>query len=442
MIALKYKLAGRDLPLYFDPLELKFLNISGEDVTKDFEDMNNPGSYIVELYGFMISRPLIWWRFYAFYNTELPIPIRSKIFELDFVETQDSKHLASPSINFLPIFKTNPTMEISGKKCKVSAMYPWYGASENGNVYKLETGMMVNVALGGDKTKYMYNFTKIYSKIVIPSIRTIGVHRIVALAWCENDDWKNKPFVDHIDEDKSNNKPSNLRWVSASENVRKSLSYRTEDLIAVTRNIDTGEVKEYGTIKLAFSGIGRSYPTLSNTPLKQGRIWIGSKGRFEIYRKVDFIKWEYHDCLPEEKTGKRKRSEIDFKSIDMINVTTRETKSFPSYAQCAKFLNQDIGRVKRRLKYFGVDKIMPIGQWLLKFDFQDWPKLDDVDLKGVYNEAREIEVLVLATGEKLKFKSKKAFAKAYGTCNNRINYSINTGKPIAIGDKFYRICQL
>lgn len=46
------------------------------------------------------------------------------------------------------------------------------------------------------------------------------VHRIVAIAFVPNPE--NKPFVDHIDEDKLNNHPSNLQWLTNRENLAKS----------------------------------------------------------------------------------------------------------------------------------------------------------------------------------------------------------------------------
>ncbi len=46
------------------------------------------------------------------------------------------------------------------------------------------------------------------------------IHRLVAIAFLEAD--KNKPDVNHIDSNKSNNKLENLEWVTKSENIKHS----------------------------------------------------------------------------------------------------------------------------------------------------------------------------------------------------------------------------
>ena len=45
------------------------------------------------------------------------------------------------------------------------------------------------------------------------------VSRLVAAAFCVNDDPETKTTIDHIDNDKMNNKASNLAWCSLKENV-------------------------------------------------------------------------------------------------------------------------------------------------------------------------------------------------------------------------------
>ena len=49
-------------------------------------------------------------------------------------------------------------------------------------------------------------------------IKTMKVHRCVALAYIPNPN--NKPQVDHIDQNKTNNHVSNLRWLTRSENCQ------------------------------------------------------------------------------------------------------------------------------------------------------------------------------------------------------------------------------
>jgi hypothetical protein len=45
-----------------------------------------------------------------------------------------------------------------------------------------------------------------------------SIHRLVAIHFLENPD--NLPQVDHINQDKTNNRVDNLRWISSSNNIR------------------------------------------------------------------------------------------------------------------------------------------------------------------------------------------------------------------------------
>ena len=57
--------------------------------------------------------------------------------------------------------------------------------------------------------------------------KMIRVHRIIAEAFIVNDDPLHKTMVDHIDRNKLNNAPSNLRWVTPHENSVNS--FRSDD---------------------------------------------------------------------------------------------------------------------------------------------------------------------------------------------------------------------
>ena len=49
---------------------------------------------------------------------------------------------------------------------------------------------------------------------------TVLIHRLVAIAFVENDNPKVKDTIDHIDGNKNNNASYNLRWLSRSANVK------------------------------------------------------------------------------------------------------------------------------------------------------------------------------------------------------------------------------
>lgn len=94
-----------------------------------------------------------------------------------------------------------------------------YQVSNLGRVKSLENR-------SNHKKEMIMRFAKIkgYNKVTLSKnseSKSYPVHRLVATAFIENPD--NKPHVNHIDGDKTNNNADNLEWVTDSENIRHAI---------------------------------------------------------------------------------------------------------------------------------------------------------------------------------------------------------------------------
>ena len=68
------------------------------------------------------------------------------------------------------------------------------------------------------------------------------VHRIVAYTFLSNNDIENKTEVNHIDENKTNNKVENLEWCNREQNINHGT--RTEQTSKKVKCVETGIVYE------------------------------------------------------------------------------------------------------------------------------------------------------------------------------------------------------
>jgi len=130
-----------------------------------------------------------------------------------------------------------------------------YQVSDDGQVRNVKTGL----TLKQQKTKFGYLAVKLFSH---NKGKEYKVHRLVATAFIENP--HNKPQVNHIDCDRTNNDVTNLEWVTNKENSqwsirlgRRVMTEKWRENIIRTRkrkpvrgiNLATGEVVLFNGVR-------------------------------------------------------------------------------------------------------------------------------------------------------------------------------------------------
>lgn len=141
-----------------------------------------------------------------------------------------------------------------------------YQVSNLGRVKRVTTGRI----LKSGKNRGGYLYVNLCKQRVVSNKR---IHRLVAEAFIPNP--QNKPQVNHVDEDKTNNRVDNFEWVTATENnnhgTHNDRVSKTLSIPIIATNLTTGESTKFNSGKECARQLG----------LNAGHITSVLKGRLK-----------------------------------------------------------------------------------------------------------------------------------------------------------------
>lgn len=162
-------------------------------------------------------------------------------------------------------------------------------------------------------------------------------HRIVAMVFCENDDPENKTVVDHINNNKIDNRAENLRWCTVKENTQYAIkdglrgAGRRGWIVAV--ELDTMEGRLFKSQKDA--GIELGIDPKNVSAVVNGKRKKASGYTFFRLAEINGAIWERDNSGAH---GRTKNGSFAHETYNGVTIQLRdERKNFESPAKLREF---------------------------------------------------------------------------------------------------------
>ena len=173
------------------------------------------------------------------------------------------------------------------KQWKQIIDFPKYEVSNYGEVRHIATGYIKS------QKKDACGYLVVSLSTGHAKVKLIKVHRLVAEAFIPN--LNNKPQVNHIDGDKTNNCVENLEWVTAKENVQhcyKVLGYKGSHFGKLGKDNEQSKIVlqiKNNKIIAKFYGLREAAESISKGCSHIGECCLGQRKSAYGY------KWEYKE---------------------------------------------------------------------------------------------------------------------------------------------------
>lgn len=208
-------------------------------------------------------------------------------------------------ITFLHMNKRNNHSVIENETWKPVAGFETYEVSDQGRLRNKKTGRVFT----GATDAFGYKHVRLVSD---GSYFLKKVHRLVAEAFIENPE--SKPIVDHINNDKTDNRAENLRWVTYSENCK---NYLESD-----KYVPGCKVKKVAQYDMQGNLVGtfrNTWEAAAATGLQHFTIYPAAKG---LLKTAGGYMWRFYEDEPEKNIEVR----IDQRLRPVIRIYNDDTE--------------------------------------------------------------------------------------------------------------------
>lgn len=260
-------------------------------------------------------------------------------------------------------------------------------------------------------------------------VKTYYVHRLVGTAFLEIPEHvkeaTSKPEVNHKDGDKSNNKKSNLEWVTPQRNIKHSIETGLTNHKGVeAKHVTSGHLMRFPTATDCAKHFGIPWRRLvrhlgSNKAGKLTKNWY-------VFRYVDNCDWPH---IPEDRKMENRWDQPNGMYF-VKHIESGVTGFSETMHKLAEVAGMPFSSIQSVLRTDGKEyKLNGHLFWFDEYPIAALMSNSSYRKKHEFSEVQKVKVHDFTTGKSEIYESVRSAAKALSLSPTRLHYYINNKKP-------------